>query len=169
MNVLLIFPALCIYDNVLQAEKKNFCSCFFNIGSKKVSKTEDENPENDLYVDEDSIEKKKLSLIHRILSAYYHFVHKFRWAVLALCIAGITTSIAYGSTISLPESADVRLLPSSHPLELHLSWKDNLLSTVFFSTGSSIEIHFGLRAGDNGNKNDPGKRNSHIFSLLFME
>lgn len=90
MNIFFLFPSLCIYDIALMNGSRN---CLINFGccgksmfEVKSNKTSDEGKE---------------SLIHRILSGYYHYLHKFRYAVLAACIVATAISIYFASTVSI--------------------------------------------------------------------
>lgn len=145
MNIFLLFPALCIYDIALMNGSRN---CLINFGccSKSIF-------ERDL---EEDADKVKDSFIHRLLSSYYKFLHKFRYGVLAACLIATAVCIYVGASIRLPDSVDVRLLPENHPYELHFKWKQQLLShLLFYSGGSFGEITWGVISADTGTRNDP--------------
>merc|ERR1712038_245057 len=80
LNIFLIFPALCLYDFWLMNGSRNVlinCGCCSR--PKKEDTIEEGTPQE---------EEKKQSLIHRILSVYYHYVHMTRYAlVVAILIA----------------------------------------------------------------------------------
>merc|ERR1712038_842394 len=86
MNVFLVFPALCIYDRWLMNGRRNCCISFTR---KNVS---DNSPQEKAAIDtlENSAEPELMpSLIHRILSRYYFFLHKFRYFVFVLCAVAL--------------------------------------------------------------------------------
>lgn len=150
MNIFLVFPALCIYDNWLQHGSTNWLVA---IAPKKAIIEDDI---EDLEIEDSGHEKPlKLSLIHRGLSGYYNFLHKFRWFILvaSLVATGVCVWLALG--LPIPDNTQVRLLPEGHPLELHFVWQSALLSASIFSTGSSVQVIFGLVPGDTGTQNNP--------------
>ncbi len=165
MNILIVFPALCIYDNWIQKGSRNWLiTC-----SRKERKSVPD------FIDQ---RKSEMSLLHRILTIYADLIHRYRWPLLGIYIVVISVCIHVALTISLPESSVVRVLPDEHPLETLFSWKQALLSTALFAVGPEIQIHFGLIPGDTGNPNDPGESNSqwmqayipfyHQFSHLLF-
>jgi len=142
LNVILVFPALCLYDIWLMRGSRNVlvnCGC--------CTKSKD--------IDEEANDSKP-SLIHRLLSTYYKFLHKFRYIVIAASAVGLGISIYFALSIKLPDTVEVRLLPEDHPYELYFAWSQKLLSTaLFFSGGSYGQVTFGLVAADNGIRNNP--------------
>ena len=72
------------------------------------------------------------------------------------------SNTCFVAQISLPDSADVRILPEGNIFELHYEWKQELLSfLLFYSGGSFGQITWGVRPADTGAKNNPGK--SELF------
>lgn len=162
MNVFLVFPALCLYDRWLQGGSNN-CLVAFCAKNNVV-----EDDIEDLEMEDPNGEKPmNLSFIHRILSGYYHLLHRFRWAVLAASIAATVACAVFALQLPLPESTEVRLLPAGHPLENHFTWSSLILSSSLFSSGSSIEIVFGLIAGDTGKQNNPDTLSRLILDKTF--
>ena len=98
--VLLVFPALCIYD--ARRESRNCCCrCIWCFGERNS-----ESQESD---DTDDLDATP-SLIRRILMAFYDYVlHPARWVLLLACIAALVVSAVYAASIEMPTSADVRL------------------------------------------------------------
>lgn len=139
--VLLIFPTLCIYDRKLQSGTSNCCvACHC---CKRTEGASDEEP------DEDAEDKQ--SLIRRILLKFYHILHRIRWALLALCIAGFGICIYFSTTLKLPTSADVRILDEDHEFEQNYAWRKLLLYDVLRkSGGSEVSVGFGLLPADTG-------------------
>ena len=99
MCVLLVFPALCIYDRKRgSSDKPNCCiTCHccrrFEAGGVRGD-------------DEDA----KPSLIRRVLLGFYGILHKFRYLFLVACAAGLGISIYFATTLELPTSAEVSML-----------------------------------------------------------
>lgn len=146
MCVLLVFPALCIYDRALIRGGRNCCiSCHCCHQMEAGDKGEDG-------------KDGKPSLIRRILVAYYKVVHKLRWGLLLACIAGFVVSAIYASSLTLPTSADVRLLdPDSSQFEVNYEWRVNLLSEVLLKQGGSRGyVIWGVVPADTGHHLNPG-------------
>eukprot|EP00538_Stauroneis_constricta_P012591 CAMPEP_0119547884 /NCGR_PEP_ID=MMETSP1352-20130426/1904_1 /TAXON_ID=265584 /ORGANISM="Stauroneis constricta, Strain CCMP1120" /LENGTH=1198 /DNA_ID=CAMNT_0007592951 /DNA_START=90 /DNA_END=3686 /DNA_ORIENTATION=- len=166
LNILLVFPALCIYDRKVMANTAGCCiSC---CDGKKSGDGDEENNNNDndaLDDDDDDARNKnddtdddeeKPSLIRRILLTYYKLLHTARWPLLVMCMIafGICTYIA--STLSLPTSADVRLISDKHQFEQHFLWKLELLDDVLKKSGGSLaSVIWGVVPADTGDLDDP--------------
>jgi hypothetical protein len=145
MNIALVFPALCIYDIWLQNGSKNFFIAMCSnrlVVEDDIEDLEKEDPDHDMPL--------KLSFIHRLLSGYYGIVHRFKWFVLIASLVAIGLCTYYALNLPLPDNTEVRLLPDGHPLELHFKWKALLLSSSLFTSGTSVQIIFGLKPGDTG-------------------
>lgn len=164
MDIALIFPALCIYDKWLMNGNANCC---VSIRSKRKGSTNGKENTSEQNIDgKPGIDNT--SLIHRILSTYYKYLHMFRWPVLALFIIGLGVFIYFASTLRLPDSSDVRLLPEDHQFELSLKWRQRLLMQQYVSgSGSVVQIVWGLRAEDNGNINNPDDLSSLVLDDTF--
>lgn len=153
MCILLVFPALCIYDIKRESSVKNCCvACHcchrFEAGGEHQE-------------DEDT----KPSLIHRILLGFYSYLHRFRWALLVICGAGLGVSIYYSTTLSLPTSAEVRLVGPSYEFEKNYLWRGRLLyNSLVESGGSEGSFIFGVKPADTGDQSkfDPA-------STLFVD
>lgn len=146
MCVLLVFPALCIYDRSLIRGSKNCCischCCRRLEAHEGGADGEDEKP----------------SLIRRILMAYYKFVHRFRWVLLLACIGAFIVAAIFASRLSLPTNSDVRLLdPDSSQFEVNYQWRVNLLSEVLAKqAGSQGYVIWGVLPADTGHHINPG-------------
>ena len=89
MNILLLFPALCMYDRWLAAGSTNIlvnCGCC----SKSIFESRG--------IDESGEEKE--SLIHKILGHFYQVLHKFRYVLFGVCMAAIGVCIYVALTVS---------------------------------------------------------------------
>jgi len=62
---------------------------------------------------------------------------------------------------------DVRLLPSSHPMELHNSWKMNLSNMELWKPIAVVYVLFGLDSGDTGSPNNPDTLSKLILDDTF--
>ena len=154
LNIILVFPALCLYDKWIMSGRAN---CFVSFCRKK-----------DIQSDEESSEKDTDNnvLIWRILDQYYYLLHKLRFVLGIGSIAAVIICALFARNLSLPESADVRLLPNSNVYEQHFLSRQKLFSTYLEgSSGSEVRVVWGLRPADTGNHNDPGKRTK--MNILF--
>ncbi|GAX18142.1 hypothetical protein FisN_25Hh124 [Fistulifera solaris] len=139
--VLLVFPALCIYDRSRYKSGcfDRFCCNCFRPPPEKINDT-DEHP----------------SLIHGILSKYYEAIHSTRYFMLAAVGATFVVCIIYAMKVQPPESGDVRLLRASNEFEKSASWREKILfESLLRSSGSSTFVVWGLVPADTGNHNDP--------------
>ena len=102
------------------------------------------------------LEGEHQTLIHRILDGYYNSLHKFRWFVLAVVIAGIATCTIFASQLSLPTSSDVSLLPDGNEYQKHAKWTQSLLSTKMVKdAGTESTILWGVTPADTGHHLTP--------------
>lgn len=157
MNIVLLFPSLCLYDIWLKKGSRN---CLINFGCCARSMFEVEK--------KDTAGDEKKSLIHRILSAYYYYLHKFRYVIIGLCIIGTALCIYYAFTIKLPDSVDVRILPEDNEYEKHFRWRQQLLSFSLLVAGGSFgEVTFGVLPADTGARNDPDSLSTLVLDETF--
>jgi predicted RND superfamily exporter protein len=165
INVVLLFPALALYDIWLMNGNQNVlinCGCCAKSITDRHDETEEDTEANDVS------EETKPSLIHKILSAYFFFLKKFRYFILAACLIAIGICTYVALTIKLPDSVDVRLLPADHEFELHFKWKQELLSFLFFfAGGSSGQITWGLLPKDTGIRNNPDSLTAIVLDETF--
>ena len=154
---LLVFPALVMYDNSLQAEKQVGCCCHCGLRSccccfVKAHHTASGDEEH-----AEETEHKEPSPIHRILNHYYTFLHRFRWPLLAICGGALITSAVKAAQIELPVSADVRLFDESdNQFEANYIQRQRLLFEVIESkVGSTTDVIWGVLPADTGNHNNP--------------
>lgn len=160
MNVLLVFPALCIYDKELNMKGPKevncciTCTCFGLLARKNGSNEATECTDDakiDVENDTEDVEKIELNLIRRILLAYYRALHFLRWPLFILSIAAIALTAYFASGLELPTSSDVRMLDDSIQFEKNYLWRQNLLSEVLEKAGGSqAYLIWGVKAADTG-------------------
>ena len=176
MNVILVFPALCIYDKSVQASAKdgrrpNCCmtwACCKSGNEEEVAAHQHEHQQHEhkkLKDDSsDDLEKqgaKKLeseeeeevhpSFIHRVLLGYYSILHRIRWGLLVACIVALVLSIIFAAQLTLPLSSDVRVLQEDVPFEQAYTWRKNLLYSALDSIrGSRANVIWGVLPDDTG-------------------
>lgn len=145
MCVLLVFPALCIYDRWLLRGNNFFCSCHV---CKKRGEDVDDFPDEDLL--------GKPSFIHRSLSGFYIIFHKLRWIIVVLSVAAMVVSAIFASHLQQPTSSDVRLLSSSIMYEQAYEWSLQSLYTLLRKrVGNPGFVMWGVKAADTGNYANP--------------
>jgi hypothetical protein len=142
MNVLLVFPALCIYDKALESTERKANCCI----SFRRSKPSGEEMKTD---GEDS----KPSFIHRTMNAFYVALHRIRWFLLVGCAVAFGVSAYYASTLSLPTSSDVRMLGEDNEFEQSWMWRKSLLyDTLEKARGSQAHVIWGVKPADTGDQ-----------------
>jgi hypothetical protein len=141
MNILLIFPALCVYDKRHQQSNPSCCISCHCFGRCEGQSEPVEEGQAD----------EKPSLIRRILMKFYNLLHRFRWGLLVACAVGLVLSAYYASTLGLPTSSDVRLLEDSNEFEQNYLWRQHLLSDALEKTsGSKAHVIWGVKPEDTG-------------------
>ena len=94
-------------------------------------------------------------------------IDRFRWSLLVACLAAAGFCLYVALRFPAPESMDVRVLPSSHPLELHNSWKNNLLNMELWKPMAVVYVLFGLDSGDTGSPNNPDSLSKLLLDDTF--
>ena len=167
MNILLVFPAICIYDGritnkVKQGRDPNCCircDCYPLLKETHEHGDDYEHGAIDTegfvakddHADGHAISDDPPSLIRRILLGYYHLLHKCRWPLLVICLGAIGACSYVASTLKLPTSSDVRVLDSSIQYEESNSWRQKLLYDVLLKSGGSrAYVIWGVRPADTG-------------------
>ena len=162
MNVLLVFPALCIYDKALIARgghrNVNCCislTCCGLIVPKGYD--EDDNSSNGAEIDSadsyDDEEESKPSLIRRILIIFYDVLHTARWPLFGMSLIALGLTIYFASTLALPTSSDVRILNEDVQYEQNYIWQQRLLSNALEKAGGSqAYFMWGVKAADTGDQ-----------------
>jgi hypothetical protein len=102
--ILLVFPALCIYDRRVQSGTR---ACWMHCHC--CARTEGSNDDED--------DEEGQSLIRRILMKFYNILHRVRWGLLVVCLVGLGMCIYVSTTLELPTSADVRILDKDNEYE----------------------------------------------------
>jgi hypothetical protein len=165
MNILLVFPALCIYDKALVAKGHQNVSWFITCTCCGVFALKGENDDDEEIEDvddttndkhNDSLEEEfKPNLIRKILLLFYRGLHFVRWPLLALCIVAIITTAYFASTLEMPTSSDVRLLDDSIQFEQNYLWRQNLLSEALEKAGGSqAYVIWGVQPADTGDQSE---------------
>lgn len=145
--VLLVFPALCLYD---KWNHYGSCCCV-SVGCCKSNGSE-----------------KSESLIRRILSVYYDFFHRFRYILVAVVVAATVLCAIIASRLELPSTSEVRLLNESNELEQVFLWKFNLFAAdLDRKEGSKVWAVWGLKPDDTGNHNDPTLSSAVVLDDSF--
>ena len=179
MNVILVFPALCIYDKSIQnaavsGRRPNCCitwACCKSGNEEEVAAHHHEHQQHEhelhkkLQQAEDDVEKQDIkkngeeeeeeevrpSLIHRILLGYYYLLHRARWGLLVACAVALILSIIFAAQLTLPLSSDVRVLQEDVPFEQAYMWRKKLLYTALDSIrGSRASVIWGVVPADTG-------------------
>lgn len=145
MCLLLVFPALCIYDTWRQRRDASCrTSCSTSLRSNELRWSAADGAVED-------------SFIRRILAIFYSVLHFFRWGILVVVIGTTVFSGYTSSKLALPESSDVRLLDSSNEYEVNYQWKAHLLSSSLAKAGGSRGyVIWGVLPADTGDHNNPG-------------
>jgi len=183
MNVLLVFPALCIYDRALFQSGGHgnvncciSCSCFgFMKPVRPTSEDDDDQKQDD---EESDVENGKVadlerdlkpSLIRRILLGFYDVLHYARWPLFVASLTAFGVSVYFASTLELPTSSDVRLLAEKSQFEQNYVWRQNLLSkTLEKEGGSQAFVIWGVKPADTGDQSDPGSWSQLVLDPDFF-
>lgn len=170
--VLLVFPALVIYDK-RRANGAKCCGCFrcFGFGKKQTNRDESDNT-----VEVHSVAKEEpheietdSNLIRRIFTRYYKVLHLLRWPLLVLSGLALVLTAIRASLLGLPTSSDVRLYnEDDNQYEQNFVWRKNLLYDVLDKKGGSTAyVLWGVKAADNGDLNNPDKWSSLVLDDSF--
>lgn len=174
MNMLLVFPALCIHDEAIREKGITGVSCCMNLSysscSNKSNKTSDEDPaafnsNNSLETSMEMAKRigngrvqleseqgeQKDSLRRAFLYYYDNILHKYRWAIFGTSMAIMAMCTFFASKLDLPTSSDVRLLGNDVQFEQNYQWRQHLFSTVLEkSSGSRASLIWGVTPADTG-------------------
>ena len=183
MNILLVFPALCLYDKWQLRGSRSICVSFNwccgqkndttkasyeiaqRISAENASGTTLTTLQTEREERKELLDVEHKAFIHRVLDGYYNVLHKYRWVVLLASVAGMVACIVVAAQLSLPTSSVVALLPPSNEYELHRLWSQELLSTELAKgNGGVASIAFGLTAADTGDHLNPDS-----FTTLVLD
>ena len=179
MCVVLIFPCLCMYDINLEStrregRRKNY---FISLQGATACKPRDtvyedtameerqQHDEEAAEVDYDNEDNKPNQMeqeernkpghnpifIQRVLVGYYNILHRIRWFLLIICLGALALAAYYSTTMTLPDTLDVRLLDESVQFEQSGLWRQNLLREALGETGVNNFVFWGVTPADTGN------------------
>mmetsp|Transcript_7523 Transcript_7523/g.15390 ORF Transcript_7523/g.15390 Transcript_7523/m.15390 type:complete len:1133 (-) Transcript_7523:134-3532(-) len=188
MCVLLVFPALAIWD---RSDKANRCCCYWNCaacfkrckccGEKSPEESEMEQDEigNSAHSARKSIASAKSydtestkhqdGLIHRILKRFFGCLQLLKWPLLLICGGSLVWCAIVASGIELPTSSDVRLYnENDNQYEQNFVWRKNLLYKALEAKGgSTAHVIWGVRPGDTGDLNNPDEWSQLLIDETF--
>eukprot|EP00934_Nitzschia_sp_Nitz4_P007654 Nitzschia sp. Nitz4//scaffold24_size164493//31405//34493//NITZ4_002311-RA/size164493-snap-gene-0.1-mRNA-1//1//CDS//3329544063//7644//frame0 len=143
--ILLVFPALCIYDHARARVAKR-------ARAKRRRVAVPSRTERD-------------SLVRRVFSAYHNFLHQTRYMWLVAGISALVFAAICTTKLNAPESLDIRLLDSSHEFEQAHTWRQHLLyEQLATSSEYTSYVHWGIVPADTGDHDDP-----ESFSRLVLD
>lgn len=156
MDVLILFPAICVYDQYRASQNYlislDTCKSRSRDGIRNVESV-----------------AQGSSLIHRFLSRYYGLLHKFRWFLLVACIAAIGVCSFCATKLKQPVSNDLRVLRSGIEVEQAHDWKGKLLlDTLQKQSGGRAYVVFGVTSADTGNYNNPESSTQLVLDETFQ-
>ena len=191
MCVILIFPCLCMYDINLEStrregRRKNYFISLHGATTCKPRDTVSEYPaKKSEEIDEEAVEVANSGIdtmdkteeedtnekghqpnfIQYVLARYYHILHRIRWLSLILCLGALALASYYATTMTLPDSLDVRLLDEGVQFEQRGQWRENLLQETLGESDASSYVFWGVTPADTGNYS---KYCLPHFSVLFV-
>lgn len=164
--ILLVFPALCIYDRLLVNDTKTM---WLSFGEKNPLK---HGTEDSAELEGEDSKASTKSWSNCILSYYYKVMHRLRFPLLILAITAIVVCSFVASTIP-PRSTPFQMIfkPSTNNrYELHRSWSRLLLSTrMALQDTGTVNFIFGLTPADTGNHYDPDDISGKFASILISD
>ena len=172
--ILLVFPALVIYDNrQSNCCCRTTCGCFggrteneIGIEAEQNSTSKESSSPKDYVEDIDA----DANLIRRVLSQYYAVLHLCRWPLLVVCGVAFILSAIKSASLELPTSSDVRLYDENdNQYEQNFVWRQRLLYDVLSKKGGSTAyVIWGVKPEDNGKLNDPSQWSSLVLDHSFQ-
>ena len=148
LNLLLVFPAICLQHRWTQRQRKGecCCTCCIDMGAccrcwcAAPAEQGDAAPE---------------PLRSRLMARYYGAVHAARWFLLPVCIGSIAWCAVVASDIPSPTSSEVQLLADSHEFSRWNAWRRELIDYDLQEGGAEMQVVWGLEAADTGPLTDP--------------
>jgi hypothetical protein len=142
--ILLVFPALCVYDKSMQGNPKS-CRLF-------ARQWECESGINTNAMQQ---QETKSSFIRRVMKGYNRFVFTYRYLFLLVCLIVSVFCVVTSTKLKSPQTLDVRLLHESNEFERNYQWRQHLLEEdMVKSTASVSYVFWGVKPADTG---DHGK------------
>ncbi|KAG7351347.1 sterol-sensing domain containing protein [Nitzschia inconspicua] len=177
MNVLLVFPALCIYDKAMIAREKHgpssgfcgrcwsccvSCSCFGMCGPNKRQLDDLE----DAMVGDHAVTASKFI---RTQSRALELAQEDEQEAITNASFIQRMMLSFYSVLhKLPTSSDVRLLNSDHEYEKSFTWRQQLLSEQLEKlSGSRAYIIWGVVPADTGDRNTPASWSQLVLDETF--
>mmetsp|Transcript_19254 Transcript_19254/g.39804 ORF Transcript_19254/g.39804 Transcript_19254/m.39804 type:complete len:1128 (-) Transcript_19254:503-3886(-) len=185
MCILLVFPALCIYD---RADRTNRCCCHWEFTKyfRCCCKNKAEEDQSDDQVSNSRVNFDKSgelstggvstastkhydSLIHRILKTFFYYLQLLKWPLLLICAGSLVWCAVKASQIELPVSSDVRLYDESdNQFEQNFVWRKKLLyKALEAKSGSKGFVIWGVKPADTGNLNNPEEWSQLVLDDSF--
>ena len=155
MNILLVFPALCLYDQMILQhleEQHNNQDNNENNENTRISRFITFIDPKTFFGNEDIQTKDDStpsSFIQRLLINFYDVIHAIRWPLLVLCLATIGVTAKFASTLQLPTTSDIPLMDENIQFEQNMAWRQHLLSKAL-AGGSQASFIWGVKPADTG-------------------
>jgi hypothetical protein len=183
--VLLVFPALILYDkwmvrSRINNTRINCCvSCFdgrknpsieetqheqmesFDDTNKDASEPHDPNGSDEMQAQRQGYESptEAKNLIQRILLSFLKGMFFLRYAMVVLILGSFIGACYGASRLKLPDTSEVRLLNEKSEYEVnHIRRQELLFSSLKKQSGGQGYVIWGVEAADTGNINNPGKK-----------
>lgn len=152
--ILLVFPALCIYDKSRQRKHK---PCGLVVGQWECEHGNMMNP-----TEQQGIPS---SLIVRFMKGYNRFVFMNRCLLLVCCFIATVLCLVASTKLKAPQALDVRLLNESNEFERNYRWRGQLLNEDMVKSAASISyVFWGVKPADTG---DHGKPDNGPYFTCF--
>ncbi|GAX18141.1 hypothetical protein FisN_25Hh123 [Fistulifera solaris] len=150
MCVLMVFPALCIYDKAATL-------------TRKMKDIEEEAGEHN----DPSFQAE--SFIRRQMSRFYELIHFYRYGLLFVILGVFALCTFFASRMEIPTSSDVRMLRPKNEFEKSNHWRQNLLiEELQKETGTSVFVMWGVKPADTGKHSDPSSFTQLVLDSSFQ-
>ena len=163
--ILLVFPALCLYDKWLTNGSTSRCLRFER--QSIVGEVNTKQPRGDITCEKG--EGQKGTSVGRIISSYYTIIHKLRWPLLLASLAAIAACSYVAAQLRSPDVPDQPFLPANNRYEIHRTWSKNLLfhSGLGQGGGGYVSFVWGLLPVDTGSFSNPDDPSEIVYDPLF--
>jgi predicted RND superfamily exporter protein len=150
MCVLMVFPALCIYDKA-------------TILTRKLKDSEEEIEVHDANSTHGE------SFVRRQMARYYEVIHNYRFGLLVVILGVFMVCAAFASRMEIPTSSDVRMLRPKNQFEKSNQWRKHLLNEELQKeTGTSVFVMWGVKPADTGKLSDPSSFTQLVLDHSFQ-